>query len=95
MGLGQRPFSPSEENTLLLSTGWPETEGLQFTSRMAPQPLGPQTQVFCKEDRNTCSGRSQVHPQLYRYCSTSGQSQAFLQGELFIRVNSRAYRTGQ
>lgn len=88
-------FSPSEENTLLLSTGWPATEGLQFTSRMAPQPLGPQTQVFCKIDRNTDSGRSQVSPQLYRCCSTSGQSQAFLQGELFIRFNSRASRNGQ
>lgn len=42
-------FSPSEESTLLSPTGWPATEGLQFTSRMAPRPPGPQTQVFCEK----------------------------------------------
>lgn len=54
-------FSPSVENTLLfLSTSWCVSAGLQFTRRMAPQPLGPQTQFFCKEDRDVGSGRSQV-----------------------------------
>ena len=54
-------FSPSVENTLLfLPTSWCASAGLQFTRRMAPQPVGPQTQFFCKEDRNVGSGRSQV-----------------------------------
>lgn len=47
---------------VFLSTIWPLSAGLQFTSRMAPQPLGPQTQFFCKDDRNVDSGRSQGNP---------------------------------
>lgn len=59
-------FLPSGKNTLVLSTSWALPSGLQFTSRMAPQPLGPQTQFFCKDDRNVGSGRCQVNPLLPR-----------------------------
>lgn len=47
-----RSFLPSEKNTfMVLSMSWTMSAGLQFTSRMAPQPLGPQTQFFCQDNR--------------------------------------------
>lgn len=53
--------------------------GLQFTSRMAPQPLGPQTQFFCK-DRNVVSGRCQANP-AFQKLPASGEASS-----LFSRV---------
>lgn len=50
--------------------------GLQFTSRMAPQPLGPQTQFFCK-DRNIGLGRCQVNPALQKLPPLGEESSLF------------------
>lgn len=87
--VGASSFLPSDKSTLVLSASWALLSGLQFTSRMAPQPLGPQTQFFCKDDGNVGSGRVQVNPLLPRCLPLTPhrrQSQVFLQGDGNLQV---------